>query len=97
MDQLCAILGSGVAYGGEANAKEEIFETLGQLISTEEADDISSLSALCLGYVYVGTCNTDICDMILADLMEREGSTLNNPLFLLNVLGLGLVFGTNLQ
>merc|ERR1719464_1169827 len=30
--------------------------------------------------------------MILADLMEREGSTLNNPLFLLNVLGLGLLF-----
>merc|ERR1719242_195447 len=92
VERLCAILGLGMAYGGQAGAEEEIFETLGQLISTEEADDISSLSALCLGYVYVGTCNTDICDIILADLMDREGASLNNPLFLLNVLGLGLVF-----
>merc|ERR1719242_1762143 len=92
VERLCAILGLGMAYSGQADAEEEIFETLGQLISTEEADEISSLSALCLGYVYVGTCNDEVVNMILADLMEREGSTLNNPLFLLNVLGLGLLF-----
>merc|ERR1712244_190645 len=56
------------------------------------AEEISSLSALALGYTYVGTCNAEICNIILADLMERDPSTLNNPLFLMNVLGLGLLF-----
>jgi len=92
VERLCAILGLGMAYSGQGDAEEEIFETLGQLISTEEADDISSLAALCLGFVYVGTCNEEIGNMILADLMEREGDSLNNPLFLLNVLGLGLLY-----
>lgn len=59
------------------------------MVLTEESDDISSLSALCLGCTYVGTCNAEICKIILADLMERDPSTLNNPSFLLNVLGLG--------
>merc|ERR1711971_361199 len=92
IERLCAILGLGLSYAGQGDSAEEVFETLGQLISTDEADEISSLSALALGYTYVGTCNAEICNIILADLMERDPSTLNNPLFLMNVLGLGLLF-----
>merc|ERR1712130_628891 len=92
IERLCAILGLGLSYAGQGDSAIEVFETLGQLISTDEADEISSLSALSLGYTYVGTCNAEICNIILADLMERDPATLNNPLFLLNVLGLGLLF-----
>merc|ERR1712228_284938 len=92
IERLCAILGLGLSYAGQGDSAIEVFETLGQLISTDEADEISSLSALALGYTYVGTCNAEICNIILADLMERDPSTLNNPLFLMNVLGLGLLF-----
>jgi len=92
IERLCAILGLGLSYAGQGDSAIEVFETLGQLISTDEADEISSLSALSLGYTYVGTCNAEICNIILADLMERDPSTLNNPLFLMNVLGLGLLF-----
>jgi len=92
IERLCSILGLGLSYAGQADSAAEVYETLEQMVSTDEPDDISSLSALCLGYTYVGTCNAEICNIILADLMERDPTTLNNPLFLLNVLGLGLLF-----
>eukprot|EP01083_Nonionella_stella_P132487 402806_1 len=92
IERLCAILGLGLSYAGQNDSESQVFDTLGQLISTEESDSISSLSALCLGYVYVGTCSVEICNIILSDLMERDPATLNNPLFLLNVLGLALLF-----
>ena len=94
IERLCSILGLGLAYAGQGETTEdnEVFDILGVLVSTEESDDISSLAALCLGYVFVGTCDAEICNIILADLMERDPTTLNNPLFLLNVLGLGLLF-----
>ena len=58
---------------------EQVLACLGQLISTEENGDISSLSALCLRNV------------ILADLVVREPVALSYPLYLRNVLGLSLV------
>eukprot|EP01083_Nonionella_stella_P218964 784725_1 len=90
IERLCAILGLGLSYAGQSN--EEVFETLAPLISIDESDTISSLSALSLGYVYCGTCNAEICNSILADLMERDPAELSNPLYLLNVLGLSLLF-----
>merc|ERR1719464_1252242 len=96
VERLCAILGLGLSYAGQGlggtEEAEQVLACLGQLISTEENDDISSLSALCLGFVFVGSCNAEICNIILADLMEREPASLSSPLYLLNVLGLSLLF-----
>lgn len=90
IERICAALGLGMAYAGQSN--DEVYEILGQLVSTDEPEDLSCIAALALGFVYVGTCNEDISNLILADLMEREGEKLNNPLYLLNVLGLSLLF-----
>ena len=89
-ERIAATLGLGFAYAGQSH--EQTYELLGTLVSTEEPRELSSVAALSLGLIYVGTCNDDISNLILADLMEREGDTLNDPLYLLNALGLGLLF-----
>jgi len=90
LERIAATFGLGLAYAGQANS--DVMATLSQLVSTNENEELSSIAALCLGLVFVGTCNGDISCLIMTDLMDREPEKLNNPLYLLNVLGLGLLF-----
>jgi 26S proteasome regulatory subunit N1 len=54
--------------------------------------EISSIAALSIGFVYVGTCHGDATSTILQALLEREESSLNDPHARFMGLGLALLF-----
>ena len=86
------ILGLSFAYAG--TEKSEIMEALIPfVIDTNYSIEISSMAALCLGIVYIGTCDADVLNGIMQGIMERDPASLNShPLSRFFALGLGLVF-----
>ena len=81
----------GVAYAG--SAREEISELLLPIVSdTALSMELSSLAALALGMVFVGTCDGDITSTILQTMMEREDSYLKDTWSRFMALGLGLLY-----
>ena len=90
--KLGAILGLSFAYAG--TNRSEILEVLTPIIiDTNYSVELSSMSALCLGLVYIGSCNDDVLNAIMQGVTEREASTLEtNPMSLYFALALGLVF-----
>lgn len=89
--KLGAILGFSFAYAG--TSKHEIMEVLIPLvIDTSYSIEISAMASLCLGIVFIGTCNPDVLNGIMQGIMEREAPTLEHPLARYFALALGLVF-----
>ena len=90
--KLGSVLGLSFAYAG--TNRPEILEALSTLIiDTNYSLEISAMSALCLGIVFVGSCNVDVLNIIMQGVIEREASTLEtNKLSLYFALALGLVF-----
>lgn len=89
--QTSAINGLGIAFAGSAN--EEVLDLLLPLVSdTDLPLEVSSLAALALGHVFVGTCHGDITSGILQTLLERDFSQLNNKFIRFMALGLGLLY-----
>eukprot|EP00826_Nyctotherus_ovalis_P051988 TRINITY_DN6539_c0_g1_i2.p1 TRINITY_DN6539_c0_g1~~TRINITY_DN6539_c0_g1_i2.p1 ORF type:complete len:588 (-),score=191.36 TRINITY_DN6539_c0_g1_i2:207-1970(-) len=86
-----AILGLSFAYAG--TAKAEILEALIPLvIDTNYSMEISAMAALCLGVVFIGSCNPDVLNGIMQGMVEREAPSLEHPLARYFALALGLVF-----
>lgn len=54
--------------------------------------ELSSLAALSLGAVFVGTCHGEIVTTILTTMMEREEAQLKDPYSKFMALGLALLF-----
>lgn len=81
----------GIAYAG--SAKEEVYELLSPLVTdTGLTMEMSSLAALSLGLVFLGTCHGDITSSILQTMMEREEAQLKDHYAKFMGLGLGLLF-----
>jgi len=85
------ILGLSFAYAG--TSKPEILELLIPLIiDTNYSMEISTMAALSLGIVFIGTCNADVLNGIMQGITEREPTALEHPLARYFALALGLVF-----
>lgn len=81
----------GIAYAG--TRREEVLELLLPIVSdTTVTMELSSLAALSLGLVFVGTCNGDVASTILQTLMERDESSLKDTYSRLMGTGLALLF-----
>ncbi|ORX53624.1 26S proteasome regulatory complex, non-ATPase subcomplex, Rpn1 subunit [Hesseltinella vesiculosa] len=86
-----AIFGLGIAYAG--SAREEVADLLLPIVSdTSLSMELSSVAALALGMVFVGTCHGDITSTILQTMMEREDKYLKETWSRFMALGLGLLF-----
>lgn len=92
INKLGSILGLSFAYAG--TNRQEILEALTVVvIDTNCSIEISAISALCLGIVFVGSCNVDVLNAIMQGVTDRDASTLETvPLSRYFALGLGLVF-----
>ncbi|ODV77992.1 26S proteasome regulatory complex, non-ATPase subcomplex, Rpn1 subunit [Suhomyces tanzawaensis NRRL Y-17324] len=89
--QASAINGLGIAFAGSSN--EEVLNLLSPLVSDSDVSmEISSLAALALGHVFVGTCHGDITSTILQSLLEKDFSQLTNKFVKFMSLGLGLLY-----
>lgn len=87
-----SVLGLSFAYAG--TCKPEVLEMVTPLvIDTSYSIEVSAMSALCLGVVFIGSCNGDVLNAIMQGITEREPSSLeNHPLSRYFALALGLVF-----
>ena len=90
--KLGAVLGLSFAYAG--TNRPELLESLTPLvIDTNYTVELSAMSALCLGLVFVGSCNVDVLNTIMQGVTDRETTTLEtNPMSRYFALALGLVF-----
>lgn len=86
-----ALLGLALAYAG--SRRQDLLERLSPLISdTSISMEISSIAALCLGHIFVGSANGEIASSILQTLLEREKDQLSDKWSRFMALGLGLLF-----
>ena len=90
--KLGAVLGLSFAYAG--TNRQELLEALTPIvIDTNYTVELSAMSALCLGIVFLGSCNVDVLNTIMQGVTDRDTSTLdNNPMSRYFALALGLVF-----
>ena len=86
-----AIVGLGIAYVG--SQREDLAALLLPLISDETLSmEIASLTALSLGFIFVGSCHGEITSTILQTLMERDSQSLDQKWTRFMVLGLALLY-----
>ncbi|KAK0480869.1 armadillo-type protein [Armillaria novae-zelandiae] len=89
-----AIMGLGMAYAG--SHREDILDSLQSHISDDSATmELASLTALSLGFIFVGSGNGDLTGTILQTLMERaerEDKGLDEKWGKFFALGLGLLY-----
>jgi 26S proteasome regulatory subunit N1 len=89
--RVASIIGLGIAYAG--SAREDLLDLLLPLVSdTGLTMELSSLAALSLGLIFVGTCHGDITSTILQTMMEREDAALKDTYAKFMGLGLALLF-----
>jgi 26S proteasome regulatory subunit N1 len=88
-----AILGLGIAYAGAQRL--EIVDMISPIVAnTEGLVDFAEVAfgALALGTIFVGSCDDEICTILLQRLMESSADELNHPCARFLCLGLGLLF-----
>ena len=86
-----AIMGISFAYTG--SAREDLLELLTPIvIDTNLRLEESALAALCMGFVFMSTCNEDVANAIMQGIMERDPKDLEAPIAIFFALGLGLTF-----
>lgn len=87
-----AVMGLAFAYAG--TCREEILDALTPfIIDTSYSIELSAMSALCLGMVYISSCNVDVLNAVMQGITEREASAIeNHPLSRYFALALGLAF-----
>jgi 26S proteasome regulatory subunit N1 len=89
--KIAAIMGLGVAYAG--SHREDLLALLLPAVADEDVSmEIASLSALALGFVFVGSGNGEITSVILQTLMEREDKVLDEKFGRFMALGLALLY-----
>ena len=86
-----AIVGLGLAYVG--SHREDLSSILLPFISDDSVSmEIASLSALALGFIFVGSSNGEITSTILQALMERTEDQLDEKWARFMTLGLALLY-----
>lgn len=89
--QSSALLGLALAYAG--SRRQDLLDRLVPLISDVNLSiEISSLAALALGHIFVGSANGEIASTILQTLLERSKEQLSDKWTRFLALGLGLLF-----
>lgn len=86
-----AIMGLGLAYAGAH--REDLLSLLLPHVADENVSmEIASLSALALGFVFVGSGNGEVTSTVLQTLMEREDKYLDEKWARFMALGLALLY-----
>lgn len=86
-----AIVGLGLAYAG--SVREDLQALLLPHVADETVSmEIASLSALALGFIYVGSGDGEISSTILQTLMERDSKQLDEKWARYMALGLALLY-----
>lgn len=89
--RVCATMGLGIAYAG--SQREDLLELLLPAVSdTSLSMEIAGLTALALGFIFVGSCNGDLAMAILQTMMERDDKELEDQWARFMSLGLGLLY-----
>jgi 26S proteasome regulatory subunit N1 len=81
----------GIAYVG-SHREDLLTLLLPHLQDDSLSMEIISLTALSLGFIFVGSCNGDVAGVILEKMMEKEEAQLNEKWARLLALGLALLY-----
>lgn len=86
-----ALMGLSFAYAG--SGREDILELISPVIlDGDNSIEVSSIAAMVLGLIFLGTCNEEAANWIFQTCMEREPQDLDNPHARYYALGLGFLF-----
>lgn len=89
-----AILGLGIAYAG--SNRSIVIESLRGIFNTERKNNANSevlgIAALSLGLIAVGSCNSDVTEILLHTILGRSESELRDTYTRFLILGLGLLY-----
>lgn len=89
--RVASIIGIGIAYAG--TQREDIRELLLPAIGdTTVTMEIASMTALALGFIFVGSCDGEVTMTILQTMMEREEVDLKSKWGRFLSLGLALLY-----
>ncbi|GAA5826816.1 hypothetical protein JCM11251_002904 [Rhodosporidiobolus azoricus] len=89
--RVASIIGIGIAYAG--TQREDIRDLLLPAIAdTTVSLEIASMSALALGFVFVGSCDGEVTSAVLQTMMEREEAELKEKWGRFLALGLALLY-----
>lgn len=89
-----AILGLGLAYAG--SNRSVVLELIGSVFSSERRTgstmEVMGIAALSLGMIAVGSCNSEVTEVLLQTIMDRSELELKDTYARFLPLGLGLVY-----
>lgn len=86
-----AIYGLGLAYTG--TGRRDLLEILTPLVEDSSLPmEVSSMAALAVGQIFVGTCDAEASALIVQALLLRDETALNSTHSRYMCLGLGLLF-----
>ncbi|XP_041766758.1 26S proteasome non-ATPase regulatory subunit 2 [Anopheles merus] len=89
-----AILGLGLAYAG--SNRSVVLELIGSVFSSERRTgsnmEVMGIAALSLGMIAVGSCNSEVTEVLLQIIMDRSEADLKDTYARFLPLGLGLVY-----
>lgn len=89
-----AILGLGLAYAG--SNRSAVLELIGTVFSGDKKSganaEVMGIAALALGMIAVGSCNSEVTNILLETIMERTEADLKDTYSRFLPLGLGLVY-----
>lgn len=89
-----AILGLGLAYAG--SNRSLVLDLIGSVFNTEKRNgstmEVMGISALALGMIAVGSCNSEVTEILLQTIMDRTESDLKDTYARYLPLGLGLIY-----
>lgn len=86
-----ALMGLSFTYAG--TGREDLLELISPVIlDGDNSIEVSTIAALVLGLIFLGTCNDEVANSIIQTCMEREPQDLDNPHARFYALGLGLLF-----
>ncbi|EPS97459.1 26S proteasome regulatory complex non-ATPase subcomplex Rpn1 subunit [Fomitopsis schrenkii] len=89
--KISSIVGLGLAYVG--SHREDLLNLLIPTVSDDSVSmEIASLTALSLGFIFVGSGNGEIASTILQSLMERDDKQLEEKWTRFMLLGLALLY-----
>lgn len=81
----------GIAYAGAY--RTSLAELLLPLVADETLSmEVSSLAALSVGLIFVGSCNGEVAMTILQTMMERDEAALSEKWTRFMILGLALLY-----
>ncbi|XP_055593587.1 26S proteasome non-ATPase regulatory subunit 2 [Uranotaenia lowii] len=92
--RLGAILGLGLAYAG--SNRSVVLELIGSVFSSDRRTgstmEVMGIAALSLGMIAVGSCNSEVTEVLLQTIMDRSELELKDTYARFLPLGLGLVY-----